>query len=138
MRTKGKVTREAVKVLHTSGKRGAVRTVHDMKSKNPNVKVTRTDSYMAIHTHKDGSFLYLKKDDHDPVAQVCGPINLVESLGMSVGISKTALASSAPTKEQLCQQKQQHSMLSKSGFEVWATNGHPHQDLARDKRRSGR
>ncbi|KAF9588333.1 hypothetical protein IFM89_008763 [Coptis chinensis] len=32
-------------------------------------------------------------------------------LGMSVGISKTALASLAPAKEQLCQQKQQHSML---------------------------
>ncbi|KAF9588325.1 hypothetical protein IFM89_008755, partial [Coptis chinensis] len=32
-------------------------------------------------------------------------------LGMSVGISKTALASSPPAKEQLCQQKQQHSML---------------------------
>ncbi|KAF9611109.1 hypothetical protein IFM89_027002 [Coptis chinensis] len=38
-------------------------------------------------------------------------INLVESLGMSVGISKTALASSPLAKEQLCQQKQQHSML---------------------------
>ncbi|KAF9587460.1 hypothetical protein IFM89_003399 [Coptis chinensis] len=32
-------------------------------------------------------------------------------LGISVGISKTTLASSAPAKEQLCQQKQQHSML---------------------------
>ncbi|KAF9623288.1 hypothetical protein IFM89_000777 [Coptis chinensis] len=61
MRTKGKVAREAVKALHTSGRRGAARTVHDMKSKNPNVKVTRTDSYMAIHTHKDGSFIAFKR-----------------------------------------------------------------------------
>ncbi|KAF9621532.1 hypothetical protein IFM89_022759 [Coptis chinensis] len=96
MRTKGKAAREAVKALHTSGRRGAARTVHDMKSKNPNVKVTRTDSYMAIHTHKDGSFIapermerikaIIEDDpasvnldlDHDPVAQVSRPINLVE------------------------------------------------------------
>ncbi|KAF9590313.1 hypothetical protein IFM89_033731 [Coptis chinensis] len=86
MRTKGKVAREAVKALHTLGRRGAARTVHDMKSKNPNVKVTRTDSYMAIHTHKDDSFIapermerikaIIEDDpasvnldlDHDPVA----------------------------------------------------------------------
>ncbi|KAF9623289.1 hypothetical protein IFM89_000778 [Coptis chinensis] len=44
--------------------------------------------------------------------KVCGPDKFGrKSLGMSVGISKTALASSAPAKEQLCQQKQQHSML---------------------------
>ncbi|KAF9616936.1 hypothetical protein IFM89_033006 [Coptis chinensis] len=55
---------------------------------------------------------------------------------MSVGISKTALASSAPAKERLCQQKQQHSML-RAVLKFGATNGHPHQDLARDKRRSG-
>ncbi|KAF9603000.1 hypothetical protein IFM89_033627, partial [Coptis chinensis] len=117
MRTKGKVAREAVKALHTSGRRGAARTVHDMKSKNPNVKVTRTDSYMAIHTHKDGSFIapermerikaIIEDDpasvnldlDHDPVAQVCGPDKFGRVLGMSVGISKTSLASSAPAKE---------------------------------------
>ncbi|KAF9587600.1 hypothetical protein IFM89_004432 [Coptis chinensis] len=56
--------------------------------------------------------------DHDPVAQDHGPDKFGQLLGMSVGISKTALASSAPAKEQLCQQKQQHSML-KSGLEVW-------------------
>ncbi|KAF9611537.1 hypothetical protein IFM89_032937 [Coptis chinensis] len=155
MRTKGKVAREAVKALHTSGRKGAAKTVHDMKSKNPNVKVTRTDSYMAIHTHKDGSFIasermerikaIIEDDpasvnldlDHDPVAQVCGPDKFGRVLGMSVGISKTALASSALAKERLCQQKQQHSML-KSVLKFGATNGHPHQDLARDKRRSGR
>ncbi|KAF9603798.1 hypothetical protein IFM89_037932 [Coptis chinensis] len=100
-----------------------------MKSKNPNVKVTRTNSYMAIHTHKDGSFIapermgrikaIIEDDpasvnldlDHDPVAQVCGPDKFGRVLGMSVGISKTSLASSSPAKEQLCQQKQQHSML---------------------------
>ncbi|KAF9624848.1 hypothetical protein IFM89_015402 [Coptis chinensis] len=129
MRAKGKAAKEAVKALHTSGRRGAARTVHDMKSKNPNVKVTRTDSYMAIHTHKDGSFIapermerikaIIEDDpasvnldlDHDPVAQVCGPDKFGRVLGMSFGISKTALASSTPAKEQLCQQKQQHSML---------------------------
>ncbi|KAF9599579.1 hypothetical protein IFM89_001075, partial [Coptis chinensis] len=129
MRTKGKAAREAVKALHTSGRRGAARTVHDMKSKNPNVKVTRTDSYMAIYTHKDASFIapermgrikaIIEDDpasvnldlDHDPVAQVCAPDKFGRVLGMSVSISKTSLSSSAPAKEQLCQQKQQHSML---------------------------
>ncbi|KAF9620319.1 hypothetical protein IFM89_011054 [Coptis chinensis] len=66
MRTKGKVAREAMNALHTSGRRGAARTVHDMKSKNLNVKVTRTDSYMAIHTHKDGSFIAPERMARDP------------------------------------------------------------------------
>ncbi|KAF9610906.1 hypothetical protein IFM89_025494 [Coptis chinensis] len=128
-RAKGKVAREALKTLHTSSRRGATRTVHDMKSKNPNVKVTRTDSYMAIHTHKDGSFIapqrmerikaIIEDDpasvnldlDHDPVAQVCGPDKFGRVPGMSIGISKTALTSLTPAKEQLGQQKQQHSML---------------------------
>ncbi|KAF9620973.1 hypothetical protein IFM89_015795 [Coptis chinensis] len=57
MRLVGKNSRKALKSLHTSGRRGAARTIHNLKKKNPNVKITRTHSYMAIHTRKDGSFL---------------------------------------------------------------------------------
>ncbi|KAF9608698.1 hypothetical protein IFM89_010830 [Coptis chinensis] len=145
---------KAVKALHTSVEGERQGPVHDMKSKNPNVKVTRTDSYMAIHTHKDGSFIapermerikaIIEDDpasvsldlDHDPVAQVCGPDKFGRVLGMSVGISKTSLASSAPAKEQLCQQKQQHSMLEER-FGSLGDKWSPSLRSCRDKRRSG-
>ncbi|KAF9622729.1 hypothetical protein IFM89_032909 [Coptis chinensis] len=129
MRLVGKNSRKALKSLHTSGRRGAARTIHNLKKKNPNVKITRTLSYMAIHTRKDGSFLVpermarinaiIEDDpssidldlDNDPVAQVCGPDQYGRVLGIGVGVSKTSLIASGPAKEKLHQETQQRTMV---------------------------
>ncbi|KAF9608636.1 hypothetical protein IFM89_010420 [Coptis chinensis] len=129
MRLVGKNSRKALKSLHTSGRRGAARTIHNLKKKNPNVKITRTLSYMAIHTRKDGSFLVpermarinaiIEDDpssidldlDNDPVAQVCGPDQYGRVLGMGVGVSKTSLIASGPAKEKLHQETQHCTMV---------------------------
>ncbi|KAF9624237.1 hypothetical protein IFM89_009036 [Coptis chinensis] len=125
----GKNSRKALKLLHTSGRRRAASTIHNLKKKNPNVKITRTHSYMAIHTRKDGSFLapermarinvIIEDDpssidldlDNDPVAQVCGPDQYGHVLGMGVGVSKTSLIASGPAKEKLHQETQQRTMV---------------------------
>ncbi|KAF9599556.1 hypothetical protein IFM89_038978 [Coptis chinensis] len=111
MRTKGKTAREAVKALHTSGRRGAARTVHDMKSKNPNVKVTRTDSYMAIHTHKDGSFIAPERMTMIQLLKCVALDKFGRVFGYECWHIKDIPCIIGSAKEQLCQQKQQHSML---------------------------
>ncbi|KAF9603402.1 hypothetical protein IFM89_035848 [Coptis chinensis] len=129
MRVVGKNSRKALKLLHTSGRRGATSTIHNLKKKNPNIKITRTHSYMAIHTHKDGSFLapermarinvIIENDpssidldlDNDPVAQVRGPDQYGHVLGMGVGVSKTSLIALGPAKEKLHQETQQRTMV---------------------------
>ncbi|KAF9612582.1 hypothetical protein IFM89_002178 [Coptis chinensis] len=129
MRLVGKNSRKTLKLLHTSGRRGAASTIHNLKKKNPNIKITRTHSYMAIHTCKDGSFLapermarinvIIEDDpssidldlDNDLVALVCGPDQYGHVLGMGVGVSKTSLIASGPAKEKLHQETQQRTMV---------------------------
>ncbi|KAF9594297.1 hypothetical protein IFM89_029438, partial [Coptis chinensis] len=129
MRLIGKKSRQAVKSLHTSGRRGSARTIHELKKRNPGAKFTRTDSYIAIHTCKDGSFIapermarinaIIEVDpssvdldlDNDPVAQVFGLDKYGRVRGMSAGITKTSLVSSAPAKEKLHQEYQQRTLV---------------------------
>ncbi|KAF9599389.1 hypothetical protein IFM89_036946, partial [Coptis chinensis] len=126
----GQELKKSLEIITYIGKeRSKERTIHNLKKKNPNVKITRTLSYMAIHTRKDGSFLapermarinaIIEDDpssidldlDNDPVAQVCGPDQYGRVLGMGVGVSKTSLIASGPAKEKLHQETQQRTMV---------------------------
>ncbi|KAF9614072.1 hypothetical protein IFM89_014872 [Coptis chinensis] len=66
IRAKAKAARNSLKAVHTSGRRGSARMVYDMKKKDPTANVTRTDSYMAINTCKDGSFFAPEKMTREP------------------------------------------------------------------------
>ncbi|KAF9600271.1 hypothetical protein IFM89_005857, partial [Coptis chinensis] len=99
------------------------------KKRNLGAKFTRTDSYIAIHTRKDGSFIapermarinaIIEVDlssvdldlDNDPVAQVFGLDKYGRMCGMSADITKTSLVSSAPAKEKLHKEYQQRTMV---------------------------
>ncbi|KAL5705178.1 hypothetical protein ACHQM5_023516 [Ranunculus cassubicifolius] len=90
-RVKGKCARNAIKAEHRSGRTGAARIAHELMEKEPDVPVTRTQLYIALHTGKNddacpspernetvekvkqiasenpqSTFL---DEDHDPVAQ---------------------------------------------------------------------
>ncbi|KAF9588475.1 hypothetical protein IFM89_010501 [Coptis chinensis] len=131
-RVKGKISREAAKARHRSGRKGSARLAHDMKKKNPNTLVTRTLVYVALHTNDDGTCPteehrdevesikeIAAKDpsstlldlDHDPVARVYGPDSKGRVRGMGSGVTKRGLDASAPAKYQLKKQKEKESAL---------------------------
>ncbi|XP_058103517.1 uncharacterized protein LOC131247094 [Magnolia sinica] len=56
LRKKGKTSRAQVKCLHTTGRRGAARTLEKMRKENPNTIITRTDLFVATHIRPDGSY----------------------------------------------------------------------------------
>ncbi|KAL5708241.1 hypothetical protein ACHQM5_019059 [Ranunculus cassubicifolius] len=54
-RGKGKLSRTKMKLPHTSGRRGAARTLEELKKQSSDGKVTRTQLFVAIHTINDGT-----------------------------------------------------------------------------------
>ncbi|KAL5727259.1 hypothetical protein ACHQM5_000475 [Ranunculus cassubicifolius] len=119
-RAQGVAARKQVKLLHTSGRRGAARTKQDLLKQSTTGMVTRTQLFVALHTPKDGSCshpdtritldkidLLLDLDpsmdeedlDNDPVGVVCGHDGNGRVRGYSNGVTKTVLEAAAPYKK---------------------------------------
>ncbi|KAF9601047.1 hypothetical protein IFM89_015032 [Coptis chinensis] len=109
-REKGKLSREHMKLPHTSGRLGCARIEEELIKESPDGTVTRTHVFVATHTSKDGScpFLELRpsldeikrlvsldpylgeKDlDNDPVAKVIGRDGKGRVRGLGTGVTKT-------------------------------------------------
>ncbi|RWR76092.1 hypothetical protein CKAN_00450500 [Cinnamomum micranthum f. kanehirae] len=125
-RNHGKEARKALKSPHTSGRMGQARVAKNLRQKNPGVEITRTQTWLATHTPKNGSArceyrervasLYednpsiANKDlDHDAVALILGRDNRGRVKGMGNGVSKTSINYSDPYKKGL--QKEQESQV---------------------------
>ncbi|KAF9588153.1 hypothetical protein IFM89_007842 [Coptis chinensis] len=131
-RVNGKLSRQAAIARQRSGRKGSARIAHELKLKNPNVPVTRTDVYVVLHTNSDGTCPTQEHSDqvesikeivasnpasttldldHDPVAQVLGRDTKGRFRGLAPGVSRRGLDASAPAKNQLKMQKEMTSTL---------------------------
>ncbi|RWR76093.1 hypothetical protein CKAN_00450600 [Cinnamomum micranthum f. kanehirae] len=125
-RNHGKEARKALKSLHISGIMGQARVVENLRQENPGVEITRTQTWLATHTPKNGSArceyrervasLYednpsiANKDlDHNAVALILGRDNRGRVKGMGDGVSKTSIKYSDTYKKAL--QKEQESQV---------------------------
>ncbi|KAL5710039.1 hypothetical protein ACHQM5_020651 [Ranunculus cassubicifolius] len=109
-----------MKLPHTSGRRGAARTLEELKKQSPDGKVTRTQLFVAIHTINDGTcpfpdarptldeitrlvtlkpYLAHRDLDNDPVALKCHRDGKGRVLGYGGGVSKTVINAAAPYRE---------------------------------------
>ncbi|XXG63867.1 hypothetical protein AAC387_Pa05g1963 [Persea americana] len=50
----GKATRQAMRCPHNSGRKGQVRVADELRRKNPDKEIKRTDVRLETHTKKDG------------------------------------------------------------------------------------
>ncbi|XXG82888.1 hypothetical protein AAC387_Pa10g0766 [Persea americana] len=116
-REAGKIARSKLKSPHTTGRKGQARVAAELKAKNPDQPLTRTDLFLATHKRKDGSassphvddvIIACESDssvaqcdlDHDAVTKVFGRDSRGRVRGLGT-VSKTALKHSAPYKRAL-------------------------------------
>ncbi|KAF9616803.1 hypothetical protein IFM89_032653, partial [Coptis chinensis] len=124
-REKGKLSREHMKLPHTSGRLGCARIEEELIKENPDGTVTRTHVFVATHTSKDRSCLSLalrptlrlvsldpylgEKDlDNDPVAKVIGRDGKGRVRGLGTGVTKTVVHASAPYIKIVEEEKRKH------------------------------
>ncbi|KAF9611348.1 hypothetical protein IFM89_030137 [Coptis chinensis] len=131
-RVNGKLSRQAAIARQRSGRKGSARIAHELKLKNSNVPVTRTDVYVVLHTNSDDTCPTQEHSDqvesikeivasnparttldldHDPVAQVLGRDTKGRFRGLGAGVSRRGLDASALAKNQLKMQKEMTSTL---------------------------
>ncbi|RWR77220.1 hypothetical protein CKAN_00569900 [Cinnamomum micranthum f. kanehirae] len=125
-RIHGKEARKALKSPHTSGRMGQARVAENLRQQNPGVEITRTQTWLATHTPKNGSARCIYRErvaslyednpsiankdlDHDAVALILGRDNRGRVKGMGDGVSKTSIKYSGPYKKAL--QKEHESQV---------------------------
>ncbi|KAF9601814.1 hypothetical protein IFM89_023345, partial [Coptis chinensis] len=134
-REKGKLSREHMKLPHTSGRLGCARIEEELIKESPDGTVTRTHVFVATHTSKDGScpFLELRpsldeikrlvsldpylgeKDlDNDPVAKVIGRDGKGRIRGLGTGVTKTVVHASAPYIKIVEEEKRKHEITDEN------------------------
>ncbi|KAF9603419.1 hypothetical protein IFM89_036120 [Coptis chinensis] len=112
-RLNGKLAREQMKNLHTTGRMGAVPVIEQLKKNSPTGEVSRTEGYVAIHTRRDGSCINFETKQ----SLVIGHDRRGRVRGLGGGVTKIFLPCLTPYKE-IAQREKRARESSESGYEA--------------------